>query len=263
VRGTEDAVPRRRRFAIVTETYLPEVNGVAMTLGQLVDGLGARGHAVSLIRPRQHARDGRSARWERVDVSTTLVPAMPLPGYAGLQMGVPAGATLRDEWRRRRPDAVYVATEGPLGYSAVRTARRLGIRVLGGFHTNFHGYLRHYHAAWLQHVALGYLRHVHNLMDGTIVATADLRRRLQGLGFTNLQVLGRGVDTQRFRPERRCGAHPPAISSSCTSAGSRRRRICRWPSRPIAPWPSAARYHASCSSAMGRSARRCSGRIRI
>jgi glycosyltransferase involved in cell wall biosynthesis len=110
---------------------------------------------------------------------------------------------LRDVWTRRRPAAVYVATEGPLGYSAVLTARRMGIRVVSGFHTNFHGYLRHYRAAWLRHVALGYLRHVHNLADATVVATEALRERLHALGFANLAVLGRGVDTELFSPARR------------------------------------------------------------
>lgn len=61
-------------------------------------------------------------------------------------MGLPTGAMLRARWRRRPPDVVYVATQGPLGWSAVRAARRLGLPVLGGFHTNFHVYAKHYHA---------------------------------------------------------------------------------------------------------------------
>jgi glycosyltransferase involved in cell wall biosynthesis len=131
---------------------------------------------------------------------------VPLPGYPDLQMGVPAAGTLRGHWTRHRPDAIYVATEGPLGYSAVRTARRLGVRVLSGFHTNFHRYMRHYQAAWLRPVALRYLRHFHNLTDGTMVATDNLRSQLCAQGFTNLAVLGRGVDSDRFSPEFRSEA---------------------------------------------------------
>lgn len=192
---------RPRRFSIVTETYPPEINGVALTLGHLVRGLDARGHTVSVIRPRQHAWDAGAH-----DPATTLVRGIPLPRYAGLQMGLPAGRGLHDGWTRHRPDAVYVATEGPLGYSAVRTARRLGIPAFSGFHTNFHGYMRHYGAAWLQAVALGYLRHFHNQTSGTIVATNELRDRLAALGFDNLHVLGRGVDAELFTPERRSTA---------------------------------------------------------
>jgi glycosyltransferase involved in cell wall biosynthesis len=187
---------------MVTETYPPEVNGVALTLGHLVRGLGERGHAVSLIRPRQHAWDTPQAA-AGAQCPTTLVQGVPLPRYSGLQMGLPAGRALRAAWTRQRPDAIYVATEGPLGYSAVRAARRLGIRVVSGFHTNFHGYMRHYRAAGLQRLAFAYLRHVHNLTDGTLVATPELAAELRGHGFDNLAVLGRGVDTRLFSPDRR------------------------------------------------------------
>jgi glycosyltransferase involved in cell wall biosynthesis len=192
--GVHEA-PARADLSVVTETYPPEINGVASTVGHLVRGLAGRGRAVSLIRPRQGLADVGSA--------TALVRGWPLPRYAGVQIGAPAPGLLRDVWTRRRPAAVYVATEGPLGYSAVLTARRMGIRVVSGFHTNFHGYLRHYRAAWLRHVALGYLRHVHNLADATVVATEALRERLHALGFANLAVLGRGVDTELFSPARR------------------------------------------------------------
>ena len=193
-------VRRRRHFSIVTETYPPEINGVALTLGHLVGGLRDRGHAVSVIRPRQHAWD---AAHSHDDPTTTLVRAVPLPGCAGPQMGLPAAGALGIRWTRYRPDALYVATEGPLGYSALRTARRLRVPVFSGFHTNFHGYVRHYGAAWLRPVALRYLRHFHNLTDGTIAATSDLRDRLDALGFANVAVLGRGVDAALFCPERR------------------------------------------------------------
>ncbi|HKA34823.1 MAG TPA: glycosyltransferase, partial [Candidatus Binatia bacterium] len=110
----------RRHVCIVTETYPPEINGVAMTLERWVKGLRSQGHAVSIVRPRQSpdlaARDN--------DPWTTLVPGLPLPGYRGLRIGLPAGALLRRRWTERRPDAVYVATEGFLGWSAVSAARR-------------------------------------------------------------------------------------------------------------------------------------------
>ena len=123
----------RRHVCLVTETYAPEINGVALTLRHLVEGLRARGHVVSIVRPRQQAADGAAGPHEP---ALTLVRGLPLPGYAALRFGLPAGARLRARWSSRPPDVVYVATEGPLGWSAVRTARRLGIPVLGGFHTN-------------------------------------------------------------------------------------------------------------------------------
>jgi glycosyltransferase involved in cell wall biosynthesis len=193
----------RRHFSVVAETYPPEINGVALTLGRLVSGVRAHGHAVSVIRPRQHADDDAE---RPADPTVTLVRGVPLPMYAGLQLGLPATGVLRDYWSKHRPDVVYVATEGPLGYSAVRVARELGLAVFSGFHTDFRTYAKHYHAAPLGPVLLRYLRHFHNRSQGTLVPTADLRDRLHALGFENLHVLGRGVDTRLFRPERRSAA---------------------------------------------------------
>ena len=70
----------------------------------------------------------------------------PLPGYTALRAGLPAGRMLGRRWRVRRPDVVHVATEGPLGWSAVAAARRLGIPLSSSFHTHFHSFAPHYHA---------------------------------------------------------------------------------------------------------------------
>jgi glycosyltransferase involved in cell wall biosynthesis len=193
----------RRRFCIVTDTYPPEINGVALTLARLVEGLRLLGHAVSVVRPRQRAGDAK----EYGDHSTdTLVPGLPLLGYKGVRFGLPAGAMLDRCWSHCSPDVVYVATEGPLGWSAVSAARRLGIRVFSGFHTNFDGYARHYHADWLRPLIVRYLEKLHNRTDGTLVASHDLRERLCAIGIRNLSVLGRGVDSGLFNPGRRSAA---------------------------------------------------------
>ena len=118
-RGRSDA-GARRHFCVVTETYPPEINGVATTLAHLVSGLRARGYQVSVARPRQRVDAARPG----ADAAATLVAGVRLPGYRGLQIGLPAGALLRAAWRRSRPDAVYAATEGPLGWSALRRGGR-------------------------------------------------------------------------------------------------------------------------------------------
>lgn len=199
--GPHPNVIHPRHICVITETYPPEVNGVAFTLARLVDGLSARGHAVSVVRPRQQASD-------RPDYTcgpnVTLVSSLPFPWYKELQVGIPAGGLLGSCWREHRPDVVYVATPGPLGWSAVRTARRLAIPVFSGFHTNFHSYSQFYGVGWLQPVIVRCLRHFHNQTQGTLVPSIDLRDRLQAHGFTNVHVLDRGVDSQLFAPERRC-----------------------------------------------------------
>ena len=193
-------VSDRQRICVVTETYPPEINGVAFTLAHLVKELLGLGHAVSVVRPFQWALDSFGCD---NDSAVTLVRGLPLPGYKGLQFGLPAGGLLRRCWTRHRPDVVYVATEGPLGWSAVRIAQCLGIPVLTGFHTNYHSYSRHYRVGWLQRLVFRYLCGFHNRSTGTLVPSIDLRDRLQARGFRNVSVLGRGVDSQLFAPEHR------------------------------------------------------------
>jgi glycosyltransferase involved in cell wall biosynthesis len=193
----------QRHICIVTETYPPEVNGVAMTLAHLVAGLRVQGHVVSVVRPRQQPSDRPS---DNGNPKVTVVRGLPLPGYKGVHVGLPARGLLQGCWMQHRPDVVYVATEGPLGWSAVRTAQRLGIPVLSGFHTNFHSYAKHYRLGWLQPLIFRYLCRFHNRTQGTLVASIDLRDRLRAVGLHNVRVLGRGVDTQLFTPKRRCTA---------------------------------------------------------
>jgi glycosyltransferase involved in cell wall biosynthesis len=188
---------------VVTETYAPEVNGVALTLARLAQGLLARGHQVSIVRPRQPKTDGPG---ERCEPSVILVRGLPLPGYKGLRFGLPAGWRLRTCWLRQPPDVVYVATEGPLGWSAVQTARRLGIPVVSGFHTNFHSYARHYRAGWLRHVIFRYLCSFHNRTMRTLVPSTELHDRLKAMGVRHVSVLSRGVDSGLFHPARRSAA---------------------------------------------------------
>ena len=200
---TEPTPCRRLRIAVVTETFPPEVNGVAMTLGRMVDGLWRRGHAVHLVRPRQY----RNEVAQRGDVlRETLVGGLPIPRYEGLRFGLPARATLQAEWQRERPDIVHVATEGPLGWSAINAAGALRLPVSSGFHTNFDAYSRHYGVGWLGNAITRYLRHLHNRTDTTLVPTQSLARRLRTAGYRNLAVVSRGVDTALFDPQRRSSA---------------------------------------------------------
>ena len=191
---------RRLRVGIVTETYGPEVNGVAMTVGRLVDGLLARGHSVQLIRPRQHPRDDphRDGALEVWPVAGAAIPF-----YRDLRIGFPADRLLLERWRQTPPDVVHIVTEGPLGHSALAMARRLRLRVFSGFHTNFHAYSRHYGMGLLARPIVAYLRRFHNRTDCTLVPTEELATELRTLGFHRLRVLARGVDTRLFDPAHR------------------------------------------------------------
>ncbi|MFC2970684.1 glycosyltransferase family 4 protein [Azotobacter bryophylli] len=185
-------------IALISETFPPEINGVANTLGRLCAGLEARGHRLQLVRPRQSAdRDSQP------DDQLLLTRGWPLPGYPGLQWGQSSMQKLLRRWRHDRPDVLYIATEGPLGLSALRCARRLGIPVVSGFHTNFQQYSRHYGFGLLSRMLTRYLRWFHNHTQLTLVPSPGQQVELVRRGFERLELLSRGVDSQLFRPSRR------------------------------------------------------------
>jgi len=191
------------KIALVTETFPPEINGVAMTLQRLVGGLARRGHEVTVLRPRQNGGDAPAAEGAYREV---LFPSLPMPGYAFLRLGLPARSRLLDLWTRARPDVVHIATEGPLGYSALRAAHTLDLPISSSFHTNFHAYSRYYGFGFLTGAALAYLRHFHNRALATFAPTVELNQQLARAGFARLRLLARGVDTGLFSPARRSEA---------------------------------------------------------
>ena len=197
--------PRARstlRIAVVTETYAPEINGVALNAARFVEGLRRREHEVQLVRPRQD-----QDRSDRAGIQKDILThGVPIPNYPGLRMGLPATRALVRLWSRNRPDVVHVLTEGPLGWSAVSAARKLKLAVISDFRTNFHSYSRHYGIGWLGQPILAYLRKFHNRTLCTLVPTEAMRAELSALGFRDLRVVARGVDTVLFDPARRSEA---------------------------------------------------------
>jgi glycosyltransferase involved in cell wall biosynthesis len=191
---------RRLHVVMVSETYPPEVNGVARSIAVVLEGLRARGHDLKLVRPRQGPAD--RAQDER-GFGEMLRPGVPIPRYAQLRMGLPSKRALLQAWQRSRPDVVHIATEGPLGWSALSAARSLDIPVATDFRTNFHAYSTHYGVGWITSVVTGYLRTFHNRADSTMVPTQEMAQDLARLGFKKLSVVGRGVDSALFSPARR------------------------------------------------------------
>jgi len=196
---------KRLCVAIVTETYPPEINGVANTMRRLVAGLRRLGHQVILVRPRQPGEraDTPAADPLAAPDHLLLVPGLPIPGYRSLRFGLPMRRRLRRAWRRLRPDAVYIATQGPLGHAALAGTRAADIPVVTGFHTQFHQYSRHYGLGLLMRPIVGMLRRFHNAADATLVPTAALEHALEDDGFHNVEIFSRGVDTALFSPQRR------------------------------------------------------------
>jgi glycosyltransferase involved in cell wall biosynthesis len=191
----------RLHIALVTETYPPELNGVSLSVRRAVEYLRERGHAVDVVRPRQEADDARRGRDDE-----QVLPGMALPLYPGVQFGFPATRRLRARWLAQRPDVVHVATEGPLGWSALRAACRLGIPVTTDYRTHFQRYSGHYGVGWLARQIDSYLRRFHNRAHMTFVSTRALQSELVARGYENVAQVGRGIDTQLFNPRRRSEA---------------------------------------------------------
>ena len=191
---------RRMNIVLVTETFPPEINGVSMSLHRVVENLSALGHTIEVVCPR---RDDRVHLSDSGMFGVQMVPGLPLPRYEGLRFGLPAGGALLRRWRTLRPDLIHVATEGPLGWSAVRAARKLRIPFITTFHTNFHSYGAHYGFSFLNKGVLWWLRTVRRHAARTFVPSSGLREELAAAGFQRLSILGRGVDTALYSPEHR------------------------------------------------------------
>jgi glycosyltransferase involved in cell wall biosynthesis len=188
------------RIAVVTETWPPEVNGVAVTLSKLIHHLGNRHHSIQLIRPRQNKQD---EGLEETNWTELLLRGLPIPRYPQLKLGLPSKKALIKAWSTRRPDLVHIATEGPLSWSALQAAHVLRLPVTSDFRTNFHSYCQHYGVGWLTKPIVAYLRKFHNRTAFTMVPTTEMKHQLEGFGFKNLKVVARGIDTQLFHPNKR------------------------------------------------------------
>lgn len=182
------------KLLLVTDTYPPDINGVARTLRTWAEALRARGHQVEVVT----TLDAIGSQENR-----HVAASLPLPGYPGLRMGFASSRTLQGIIESGGVDVLYVATETPLGIAAIRAARRLGVPVVSGFHTNFQTYLEEYSLPGLEAVAQTFLRAVHNQTARTLTPSEDTAEALRSWGIENVGVLGRGVDTRLFDPARR------------------------------------------------------------
>ncbi|HSI63449.1 MAG TPA: glycosyltransferase family 1 protein [Candidatus Saccharimonadia bacterium] len=187
------------KFMLVSDTFPPDINGVARTLQTLSRGLAKRGHEIHVITTSEGARDENKGYGIKVEA----VGAMPLPGYDGVRVGFASRNYFTRHIESVRPDAMYVAVETIMGCNAIRAAKLHGVRVVSGFHTNFHTYSQDYRVPILKNAAASYLKWLHNCTARTLTPSESTATQLRELGIQNVGVLGRGVDTELFNPDRR------------------------------------------------------------
>ena len=194
-----DLVRPRLRIAIVTETWPPEINGVALSMMQLCQGLQRLGHKILLVRPVQ-----KETCAEFHPEQECLVLSQPIPKYPSLQFGWPQYLKVTKAFEKFSPDVVHIVTEGPLGLTALQAAKAKKIAVSSGFHSPFQDFSRFFDLAFLVKPIQRYLTWFHNSTDVTCVPSQYTEQALRGFGVTcPLVVVGRGVDTVRFSPKHR------------------------------------------------------------
>ncbi len=166
------------KLVLVTDAWLPQVNGVVTTLMELVRELETLGHAVHVIHPG-------------------LFRTRPCPGYAGIDIAVRPAKPLADMLDASGADAIHLATEGPLGWAARSYCRKRRWAFTTAYHTRFPEIL---HAALKLPLWIGYalFRHFHRPSSGVLVPTSAMLRLLHAKGFRNLRSWTHGVDTRLF-----------------------------------------------------------------
>ena len=191
--------PNSITLAVVTETWHPDINGVALSIGKIITGLLDLGVTIHLY----YVEHDNAKLDDRIKYYP--LKGLHLPFYKEVQVGLPCTHKLYNHWKETPPDIVQVVTEGPLGYSAIKAASRLGIPAISDYHTNFQQYSRSYRLGILENLVLAYLRGLHNRTKMTLVPTRQLQMELTELGFDNVRIMSRGIDTEVFNP---CHCNP-------------------------------------------------------
>ena len=168
------------KLALITDAWRPQVNGVVTTLSRVTERLRAFGHIVETITPDQFRN------W-------------PCPTYPEIRLAMGCGSQLRRQLDDFQPDAIHIATEGPLGLAARAYCRQRGLPFTTSFHTLFAEYVNVRTGVPL---SWGYrfLAWFHNAGERAMVATTGLVEQLQQRGFKNPVLWSRGVDTTLFCP---------------------------------------------------------------
>ncbi len=173
------------RILIVTDAWSPQVNGVVRTLNALIAELKAKGHDVRTMTP-----EGR--------------PSRPFPFYREITLTSVSAADLRDEISAMSPDAIHIATEGPLGWAARRVCLRHGLRFTTGFHTRFAEYAAaRIPVPGVRSLGWQVLKHFHCPSQAVMVPTKSIGAELERRNFTNVKIWTRGVDRNLFKPYER------------------------------------------------------------
>ena len=173
--------PEMLKILIVTDAWAPQVNGVVRTLEILGQDLTALGHSVRYVTP---------------EFRITL----PMPTYPEIRLSLFPRRAVAQEMKNFAPDAIHIATEGPLGLAARRLCLKHGMPFSTSFHTRFPEYVHSRFPLIPESIIYRWLRWFHGPASAMMVATYSLKREMRRHGFKNLRIWSRGVDVEKFRP---------------------------------------------------------------
>jgi phosphatidylinositol alpha 1,6-mannosyltransferase len=183
------------RIAVVTESFLPTVNGVTNSVCRILEHFAVRGHEAVVVTPGQGPD-------EYAGHPVVSVPGVALPGYKSFVLGLPT-ARLERILGSFAPDVLHLASPVFLGNAAGTAARKLGIPSVAVFQTDIAGFARRYGFRCTDRAIWSWTRHVHNQADRTLVPSSASLEQLRDRGIERLAMWRRGVDTERFDPRHR------------------------------------------------------------
>jgi glycosyltransferase involved in cell wall biosynthesis len=173
------------RIMLITDAWDPQVNGVVRTMKRVVTECEALGHTWEIVQPNEGFK------------------TMPLPTYSEIRLAFGADAIIEERFLEFEPDAVHIATEGPLGWAARGVCLKHKFPYTTSYHTRFPEYISarfRFLPIWLGYM---YVREFHKYSGRVMVATNSMREELEARGFKNIAAWSRGVDTELFHPSKR------------------------------------------------------------
>lgn len=186
------------RVSIVTDTYLPQVNGVTTVVRQQVEALTAAHYPVAVVAPRYP--DGLAVGPETPQLR---IPSIPFPPYPAIRLSLPPYGQVGEFIDDFAPELIHVTTEGPLGLVGRDFAVRHRVPLVTSFHTDFPRYTHDYGVKWLEPAVWKWLLWFHGPARITQTPGMAVVERLRAHGIAHARLWGRGVDTHRFQPGHR------------------------------------------------------------
>ncbi|WP_435744262.1 GDSL-type esterase/lipase family protein [Microbacterium sp. PMB16] len=189
------------RVAIITESFLPHMNGVTGSVLQILRHLENRGHDAHVIAPTAVGipDEVSGARIE-------AIPSLALPGYRNVRVGTSTAHRVAGSLRRFQPDVVHLASPFALGWRGVLAAERLEVASVAAYQTDVAAYTERYRIAATTGIAQTHIARLHRRATLTLAPSAESAQQLASLGVDRVRRWGRGVDAERFQPSRRSGA---------------------------------------------------------